>query len=183
MIGGSGSSFGKLRKGAGSALIISLLAAVYLNIFLVPAYAGTETGEFCPTCPDWTNLDGWLAQKEAYERAQANSAQANQRPVEQQCSGGECPHHGRKEYPQQEMLTHLDLVRNGQIILDVRTPEEYQSGHVSGARNLYWKELQKGGSLGPAGARVALSKAGVNDSDHIVIYGGSDVGRSSPSGR
>ena len=74
------------------------------------------------------------------------------------------------------MLTRLDLVGNGQTILDVRTPEEYQSGHVPAARNLYWKELQNGGSLDFAVAEVALDKAGVNDSDHIVIYGGSDEG-------
>ncbi len=49
--------------------------AIALSFLLGPAFAGTETGEFCPTCPDWTNLEGWLAQKEAYERAHQNDWQ------------------------------------------------------------------------------------------------------------
>src|SRR5512146_69729 len=50
-------------------LIRAMALAIALGLLLGPALAGTETGEFCPTCPDWTNLEGWLAQKEAYERA------------------------------------------------------------------------------------------------------------------
>ena len=176
MIGGSGFGSRKMRKCAGSALVISLLAAIWLNFFPGTALGGTETGEFCPTCPDWTNLDGWLAQRDAYERAQANGAQANNGQANGNTPVVNAPAKPAPEYPHQELLTRLDLVRNGQIILDVRTPEEYQSGHVPGARNLYWKELQKGGSLDPAVAEAALDKAGVNASDHIVIYGGSDEG-------
>ena len=56
-------------------LIFSLLAVFFLNFLIISAMAGTETGEFCPTCPDWTNLDGWLAKKDAYERAQMGSQQ------------------------------------------------------------------------------------------------------------
>ena len=69
-MGGGVSCLESLQRLAGMTLIASLLAALYLNLILGIALAGTETGEFCPTCPDWTNLDGWLAQKEAYERAQ-----------------------------------------------------------------------------------------------------------------
>jgi thiosulfate/3-mercaptopyruvate sulfurtransferase len=44
-------------------------------VFWVPVLAGTETGEFCPTCPDWTDLDGWLAKKAAYEQEQQQKTQ------------------------------------------------------------------------------------------------------------
>ena len=44
-------------------------------IFCAPVLAGTETGEFCPTCPDWTDLDGWLAKKPAYEQEQQQKNQ------------------------------------------------------------------------------------------------------------
>ena len=60
----------------GVTLVVSLLAVLYLNLIIGIALAGTETGEFCPTCPDWTDLDGWLAKKEAYERAQGNGQPA-----------------------------------------------------------------------------------------------------------
>ena len=58
-------------------MIFSLMALFFLSFLTIPALAGTETGEFCPTCPDWTNLDGWLAKKDAYERAQLNSQQGS----------------------------------------------------------------------------------------------------------
>ena len=47
--------------------ILSLFSILSLILLAGSASAGPETGEFCPTCPDWTNLDGWLDKKEAYE--------------------------------------------------------------------------------------------------------------------
>ena len=46
-------------------IIFILLHGLVLS---APAFAGTETGEFCPTCPDWTDLDGWQAKKAVYEQ-------------------------------------------------------------------------------------------------------------------
>lgn len=37
--------------------------------------AGTENGEFCPTCPDWNDMDGWLAKKAVYEQDQRDQQQ------------------------------------------------------------------------------------------------------------
>ena len=71
-MGGGVSWFIRAREASAAALIFCLLAAFFFSFLTVPALAGTETGEFCPTCPDWTNLEGWLAQKEAYENAQQN---------------------------------------------------------------------------------------------------------------
>ena len=75
-MGGSISRFIRLREACVVASIICLLAVFFLSFLTISAMAGTETGEFCPTCPDWTNLDGWLAKKDAYERAQLSSQQS-----------------------------------------------------------------------------------------------------------
>ncbi len=53
--------------------IVSIL--LHSLVLSAPVLAGTETGEFCPTCPDWTDLDGWLAKKAAYEQEQQQNAQ------------------------------------------------------------------------------------------------------------
>lgn len=176
MIDGSGSSLGKLRRAAMITLVISMMAVFFLSLFLSAALAGTETGEFCPTCPDWTNLDGWLAQRDAYERAQANGGQQNGVQTDNNPPVAAAPAQTVSEYPNQEMLTSSHSASDGRVLLDVRTPEEYRNGHIPGARNLYWKDLQKSGSLDPCAAELALGSAGVNSSDRLVVYGGSDEG-------
>jgi hypothetical protein len=50
--------------------IISIL--LHGLVLSAPVLAGTENGEFCPTCPDWNDLDGWLAKKAAYDQEQQN---------------------------------------------------------------------------------------------------------------
>ncbi len=56
---------------------LACLSLMLNAILLNPALAGTENGEFCPTCPDWTDLDGWLAKKAAYDQTQQNSQPQN----------------------------------------------------------------------------------------------------------
>src|SRR5512139_1297628 len=51
---------------------ISIL--LHCLVFSSTVLAGTENGEFCPTCPDWTDLDGWQAKKDAYEQSQPQTA-------------------------------------------------------------------------------------------------------------
>ena len=174
-MGGSSTCIKKLHKAAGMTLILSLLGAICLIFFVNTALAGTETGEFCPTCPDWTNLDGWLAKKEAYERQQMETMQGGPQVVS---SPPELPKVAAppKRYPAPELLTTAIAIDDGFVVLDVRTAEEYLSGHISGARNLFWKDMQKNGLLDAASAQVMLRKAGVNNSDRILIYGGSDEG-------
>ncbi|MDD1755204.1 MAG: hypothetical protein LUQ63_06245, partial [Methanothrix sp.] len=170
----------------GIALIISLLAAINLNVILITALAGTENGEFCPTCPDWTDLDGWLAKKDAYEKAEMNKMLQNGQNSGGQTSGNQpsvssLPAKSpADEYPESSLFVDVASLSTtataGATLLDVRSPQEYQSGHISGARNLYWKDMQKSGSLDTDLAASALCKAGVNSSDRIVVYGGSDGG-------
>lgn len=163
--------------------VLSLLGAAFLSILAYPALAGTETGEFCPTCPDWTNLEGWLAQKEAYEKAQQNggqqnggadSGQSSQPNTSSASSAGSSEGDG---YARPEILAaaaSLSGSAGGSVILDVRSASEYSSGHIPGARNIYWKDLQQEGGEGLDAGRAAssLGRAGVNASDSVIIYGG-----------
>jgi phage shock protein E len=51
-----------------------------------------------------------------------------------------------------------DKVKNGALLLDVRTPEEFREGHVDGAKNIPVQDLARRlGELGPK-------------SQHIVLY-------------
>ncbi|RQW81605.1 MAG: hypothetical protein EHM14_00355 [Methanothrix sp.] len=183
----SGSEYGRKRhrRAMGIAMIISLLAAIYLNVILITALAGTENGEFCPTCPDWTDLDGWLAKKDAYERTEMNKmlqkGQSGNQSSGNQLSTTSLPIKSPADkYPESKLFIDAASLSTttgaGTTLLDVRSPQEYQSGHIPGARNLYWKDMQKSGSLDPDLATSALCKAGVNNSDRIVVYGGSDDG-------
>ncbi len=63
------------RKGfsaiAKTMLIYGIISILLHGLVLgTPVLAGTETGEFCPTCPDWTDLDGWQSKKAVYEQEQ-----------------------------------------------------------------------------------------------------------------
>jgi len=55
----------KMGNGKATAFASALTLLLLCLALAHPALAGTETGEFCPTCPDWTDMDGWLAKKEA----------------------------------------------------------------------------------------------------------------------
>jgi len=57
------------------------------------------------------------------------------------------------------------------VILDTREPSMYANGHLSGARNLYWKDLQTDAGLDPDRAESALCKLGIANSDSLLIYG------------
>jgi thiosulfate/3-mercaptopyruvate sulfurtransferase len=170
------SRLGTRHKYAGVTLVFYLLAVLNLNFILSIALAGTETGEFCPTCPDWTDLDGWLAKKDAYEKAQQSGAEQDGKAKNNIAAPIPKVDPIVKGYVEPELLTSAALLKGNQVILDVRTLEDYQSGHISGARSLYWKDLQKDGSLDTDLAKDALCCAGVNDSDRLLVYGGSDEG-------
>ena len=50
-----------------------------------------------------------------------------------------------------------ELVGQGWVLLDVRTPEEFQQGHPEGARNIPVQQLpQRVGEVGPPGTKVVV---------------------------
>ncbi len=178
----------RLLEATAAASIISLLAVFFLSFLTISALAGTETGEFCPTCPDWTDLDGWLAKKDAYERAQMNSQQDNNQATVQINGQTSSTPATAKSAPIQEEYSQPALITNpsslsingdqvaGQVILDVRSGPDYLAGHIPQARNLYWKNLQKDGILDPVLAKEALQQAGIKESDRLLVYGDSSEG-------
>jgi thiosulfate/3-mercaptopyruvate sulfurtransferase len=171
-----GLSFSRMpHKLIGITLVFFLLAALFLTFILSTALAGTETGEFCPTCPDWTDLEGWLAKKEAYERAQQNSErgsnQANSNPAVNPNVEA-----AKESYVAPDLLTSAAALKGDRVILDIRTLQDYEFGHIPGARSFYWKELQKNGILDLSMAKDKLSHAGVNNSDRLLVYGDSGEG-------
>lgn len=145
------------------------------------ALAGTETGEFCPTCPDWTDLEGWLAKKDAYEQAQMNgggqhSSTNTNAGTDATSIAAAAAEKKPPAYPNAALITSARSPFDGLVLLDVREPEDYQSGHIPGARNIYWGDLQVRDALDPALAESILCKTGINNSDSILIYGGEDEG-------
>ncbi len=175
---GSISRFIRLREASAVASIICLLAVFFLSFLTISAMAGTETGEFCPTCVDWTNVEGWLAKKDAYERAQLSSQQAGQTAGQQNGQASNSAVTAKvappqKGYANSELFTSAASIKSDQVILDVRSGPDYLSGHIPGSRSLYWKDLQRNGILDQAQAKGALGRAGVNESDRLLVYGDS----------
>jgi len=181
-MGGGLSRYIRLREASAAALIFCLLAVFFLSFLTISAMAGTETGEFCPTCPDWTNLDGWLAKKDAYEQAQQSGQQSGgQTSGQQNGQASNTPITAKVDLPQKsyalpELITSPSSIKSDQVILDVRSQPDYLSGHIPKARSMYWKDLQRNGILDPALAKEALGRAGVNESDRLLVYGDSGEG-------
>lgn len=163
-----------LCPSAAAFCLLSLFMAIALHCLTDLASAGTETGEFCPTCPDWSDLEGWLAKKEAYERAQQNGPLVNTNSTGTSVSSAE--KETDIDYPVPAIITYAGSSLAGRIIVDVRSPEDYRRGHLAGARNVFWKDLMASDSLDSTRAEIALERAGINSSDPLLIYGGSDEG-------
>lgn len=163
-----------LKNAAALAMIFCLFSALFASILVISALAGTETGEFCPTCPDWTDLEGWLKKKEAYEKAQMSGQQTDSENSAKNAAVNEID--PAKMYALPELISSpaSSAFQGDRIILDVRPRENYLAGHISGARNLYWKDLQKDGVLDVAAAEDALGRAGVKRGDNLLICGSSN---------
>ncbi len=162
-----------------------LFVAIALNLLCDHAMAGTETGAFCPDCPDWQNLDSWQAQENAYNQANHLGPYAGIPNTKSVDNGNNTNNNNAKieksqvdEYPAYEIITYPGSSMNGMTIIDVRSPEEYMRGHIQGARNIYWESLLSNGVIDPLPAERALRNAGINNTDTILIYGGSDEGAS-----
>jgi thiosulfate/3-mercaptopyruvate sulfurtransferase len=167
-----------LKKLRSAALLFGLIGSFSLSILAFTAMAGTETGEFCPTCPDWTNLEGWLAQKDAYEMAQMNGqngqqgSQATSQPEAIVAAKEEAK--ATESYVRPDLITMPENLDGEGIILDVRSEDDYLAGHISGARNIYWRNLQEDGILDQSRLVEALGWAGIEESQRITICGSPD---------
>jgi phage shock protein E len=79
-------------------------------------------------------------------------------------------------------VDYKQLVRDGAVILDVRTPAEYQGGHIKGSINVPLQSLQ--GSLGKipknktvitccaSGMRSASAKSILKSAGYAAVHNG-----------
>jgi thiosulfate/3-mercaptopyruvate sulfurtransferase len=146
-----------------------------------PVLAGTEDGEFCPTCPDWTDLDGWLVKKDAYEQEQQQKAQLqnqvtvlrtqNVEPTVQAVSDPVSSSPSQMRTGRfAEVLVSPTAISPGDIVLDI-SPEA--SRYMEGAVNINYEGfLGEGGQLKPVAEMAKLlGDAGISHSDSLVIAG------------
>jgi len=167
------------------ALIVASSMALMLAIcmlLVLPALAGTETGEFCPTCPDWTYLDGWLAKKEVYEQEQQQKAQPEEQemklaaqsaeasPVTSESNSAPDGLFINRTGAFAEALASPMAVLPEDVVLDI-SPSAAR--YIEGAVNINHESFfEKGGRLRTVSEMAKLlGEAGISRNDSLVISG------------
>lgn len=167
------------------ALIVASFLALMLAIcmlLILPALAGTETGEFCPTCPDWTDLDGWLAKKEAYEQEQQQKAQPEEQEMKLSAQSAEAsPVTSESNSAPDglfinrtgafaEALASPMALLPEDVVLDI-SPSAAR--YIKGAVNINYESFfEKGGRLRTVSEMAKLlGEAGISRNDSLVISG------------
>jgi thiosulfate/3-mercaptopyruvate sulfurtransferase len=160
--------------------IISLL--LHGLVLSSPVQAGTETGEFCPTCPDWTDLDGWQANKAVFEQEQQQKPQIqNQETVLKTQNVVPAPITAVKGPVSNNSLQ----IRTGRFAKALVSPENVSpedivldispsaTRYMEGAVNINYE-----GFLGESGQLKSVSEidtllgeAGISRNDSLVIAG------------
>ena len=174
------------RKGfsanAKAMLIYGIISVILHGLILTsPALAGTETGEFCPTCPDWTDLDGWLAKKTAYEQEQPQKIQVmNQgailkiKNVEPTVMAASDPSSGNSSKIRTgrfaEALVSPATISPHDIVLDI-SPSATR--YIEGAVNINYEGfIGEGGQFKTVSEMAKLlGEAGISSNDSLVIAG------------
>jgi thiosulfate/3-mercaptopyruvate sulfurtransferase len=159
--------------------IISIL--LHGLVLSSPVLAGTENGEFCPTCPDWTDLDGWLAKKDAYEQEQQQKAQLqsqvtvlktqNVEPTVQAVSDPISSSTSQTRTGRfAEVLASPTAVSPNDIVLDI-SPDAPR--YIEGAVSINYENfLGEGGQLKTVSEMAKLlGDAGISRNDSLVIVG------------
>ena len=161
--------------------IISIL--LHGLVLSSPVLAGTETGEFCPTCPDWNDMDGWLAKKAVYEQEQQQKTQVpNQDTVlkTQECRAGTATCGQRSSFKQRirrceraGLPRRLYLPREvspDDIVLDI-SPSATR--YIEGAVNINYEGFMGEGGQIKSVSEMAklLGEAGISSNDSLVIAG------------
>lgn len=175
----------KMGDGIATASASALGLILLLCLALAhPALAGTETGEFCPTCPDWTDMDGWLAKKEAYEQEQQQKTQLEKQEITLTTQNAE-PVPVQVPRESNPATGSIYRVRTGSFAQSLVSPHEVSSDdvvldispsatrYIEGAVNInYERFFGKGGRLKSAGEIAELlGQAGISRNDSLVIAG------------
>ena len=174
------------RKGfsaiAKTMLIYGIISILLHGLVLAaPALAGTETGEFCPTCPDWSDMDGWLAKKAAYDQEQQNvKLQVQQIPLETQNADP-----GPVKNTNASVQSNYSPARTGRFAEALASPMEVAPNdvvldispsatrYIEGAVNVNYEGFMGEGGQLKSVSEIAtlLGDAGISRNDSLVIAG------------
>ncbi len=159
--------------------IISIL--LHCLVLSAPVYAGTETGEFCPTCPDWNDIDGWLAKKAAYDQEQTNvklesqqitlkTQNADPDPVKNANTTVQSNYSSSRTGKFAEVLVSPAEVSPDDIVLDI-SPSATR--YIEGAVNINYEGFTGEGGQFKSVPEMAtlLGDAGISRNDSLVIAG------------
>ena len=164
-------------------LIYGIISILLHGLVLTPpVLAGTETGEFCPTCPDWSNMDGWLAKKAAYEQELQQKAQLDKQDTILKTQNVEPVAVHAENYPASnsssktrtgsfaEALVSPKAVSLDDVVLDI-SPSATR--YIEGAVSINYEGLLGEGSQLKSVSEIAtlLGEAGISRNDSLVIMG------------
>ncbi len=174
------------RKGfsaiAKTMLIYGIICILLHGLVLsAPVLAGTETGEFCPTCPDWSDMDGWLAKKAAYDQEQQDvklqvqqivpkTQNADPAPVQNTNASVQSSNSPARTGRFADALASPMEVATNDIVLDI-SPSATR--FIEGAVNVNYEEFMgEGGQLKSVSEMAKLlGDAGISRNDSLVIAG------------
>jgi thiosulfate/3-mercaptopyruvate sulfurtransferase len=154
----------------------SAFSLLVLGAVIVGAALAGGNGD-CPDCPPWDDtFDAWWNKYHAgTNEADPGSSTGSIR--DQALKSREekvATEEAVAEYENPELLFHPEDDLDGRVLLDARSPEDYENGHLPEARNLYWRWLKPAGSLDPEVALAELNRLGVNETDSVLVYGNGD---------
>jgi thiosulfate/3-mercaptopyruvate sulfurtransferase len=167
--------------------IISIL--VHGLVLSLPVSAGTETGEFCPTCPDWTDLDGWQAKKAVYEQEQQEQQKEtqpqNKETILKTQNATPASISATLPVSSDPVQNNISKMRTGRFAEVLASPKEVSSDdivldispsaarYIEGAVNINYEEFMgEGGQFKSVSEMAALlGEAGISSNDSLVIAG------------
>ncbi|WP_461460206.1 sulfurtransferase, partial [Methanothrix sp.] len=193
------STIGGTAAISGAIAVLLLIQSLSFILLAGSASAGTETGEFCPTCPDWTNLDGWLEKKAAYEEdmknVQQNEMNNNELKIKtaeaeiglnaSQNSSFSTAYMGNSSNNNASNSTASSLSRSSELDGAIASPDSIFSdkvildispsaaAYIEGAVNLnYDLFFSEGGEIVPVPEMARLlGDAGISSNDSLLIAG------------
>jgi thiosulfate/3-mercaptopyruvate sulfurtransferase len=173
----------------GKATAIASALGLILLLCLVlahPALAGTETGEFCPTCPDWTDIDGWLAKKAVYEQEQQQKTQPqNHKAILTTQNATSASIFAPLPVSADPVQNNTSMVRTGRFAGALASPTDVSSDdivldisptaarYIEGSVNINYDGFMGGGGQFKSVSEMAklLGDAGISRNDSLVIAG------------
>jgi thiosulfate/3-mercaptopyruvate sulfurtransferase len=173
-----GTEWNVFRKLSAFCLFLTILVPSLASL----ALAGTDNGEFCPTCPDWTDLDGWQAKKAAWEQEQQQNAQIQNKEYKLRTqnvdpdpdveSSNPLPSQNpsiRRGRFAQVLASPLEI-SGDDVVLDISPHAER---YIEGAVNLDFNDfLGESWTIKPASEiAMMLGAIGISKNDSVIITG------------